>query len=904
MANDTIKLEKFGGMLPAWGDRLLPDGQAASSINSYLFSGELTGWRQPKLLRALQNSAAKFAYRIPIVQRARARAYLVFLSQPNPGDQITIGELTYNFTNALTNPFDVLIGATSSDTANNIVAAVTLDFNTAVNQGTLYSIGTVVNTNVSLVVGDCQTGTFNSDAYAIFVAEDYGAAQNSVRTLETTNRVRLTWLSSLDLSATTDTYANGLNPTFDNKITGDAIWLEFADQDTAVMKSPTVDDQFQRYYFSSPSEPPKYNTYDRIVSGEDPFLLGLNPPGCAPIVTVTGGGANATLGFSTNLPFTTVVGSNTVYLVPITPTGSMQLNQVNFMPQSDTTTQFAGVLYADNNGVPGELLNVGAVGAITNTGVQNSSAFLNPTGLTVGVKYWIGVIFEGATTLSWGAQPDGSRPADEGVTFLQTFSNGPPAEAPASMSTGQNNLQVWGDLTTSDVIAARSYLYTWVSAYGEESAASPSTLTNGWTNGKWHVELFSPPADDLGVDRNITKLRLYRTVSGSNSSEFFFVAELPVGTTAYDDVITDDVVALNNTITTLNFFPPPSGLHDIQSMPNGVVVGFKGNEIWFSEPYFPHAWPPGYVLTTEYPIVGLGVTGQTLVVATSATPYTAQVLHPSTATLSKGSLKEPCISHRSILSTDNGVFYMSNNGLILVTPQGTAGNVTEMWITREKWAKLVPLNATACAIPLVSCYLCFGTTNGTDVSSAQTGFLIELNQDTESFSIWPQPGGHRLGFNQLQSPNGLNIDNLLLDTWSGIGLLIQNGGIYYWDFTDQAPTMVPYTWRSKKFQANNKKNYEAMKIYFDVPTNTPAQGTRSVLPTADPAWNTLGANQYGIVRVFADDVLVTTREIYKSGELMRILSGFKAETWQFEFNARVVITNVQIATTVKQLSNM
>src|SRR5260221_9293869 len=122
-----------------------------------------------------------------------------------------------------------------------------------------------------------------------------------------------------------------------------------------------------------------------------------------------------------------------------------------------------------------------------------------------------------------------------------------------------------------------------------------------------------------------------------------------------------------------------------------------------------------------------------------------------------------------------------------------------------------------------------------------------MNQDTESFSIWPQPGGHRLGFNQMTSPNAFNIDNLLLDTWAGTGLLIQNGGIYYYDFTDQAPTVVPYTWRSKKYQQNNKKNFEAMKIYFDIPATTPAQGTRQTLPFADPAWNTLGVAQYGIV---------------------------------------------------------
>jgi hypothetical protein len=56
-------VDKFGGMLPAWNDRLCLT--ASFSENAYLFSGTLIGWRRPKLLRQLTNSAAKFAYRIP-----------------------------------------------------------------------------------------------------------------------------------------------------------------------------------------------------------------------------------------------------------------------------------------------------------------------------------------------------------------------------------------------------------------------------------------------------------------------------------------------------------------------------------------------------------------------------------------------------------------------------------------------------------------------------------------------------------------------------------------------------------------------------------------------------------------------------------------------------------------------
>jgi hypothetical protein len=86
-------------------------------------------------------------------------------------------------------------------------------------------------------------------------------------------------------------------------------------------------------------------------------------------------------------------------------------------------------------------------------------------------------------------------------------------------------------------------------------------------------------------------------------------------------------------------------------------------------------------------------------------------------------------------------------------------------------------------------------------------------------------------------------------------------------------------------------------VFFSVPESTPAQVARNV---ADPQ-PTLAANQYGIVRVYADDELWTTREIRRNGELLRIYSGEKCESWSFQFEGRINISNDQIATSVKEL---
>jgi hypothetical protein len=203
-----------------------------------------------------------------------------------------------------------------------------------------------------------------------------------------------------------------------------------------------------------------------------------------------------------------------------------------------------------------------------------------------------------------------------------------------------------------------------------------------------------------------------------------------------------------------------------------------------------------------------------------------------------------------------------------------------------------------------SCYFAFGTIGPDgDASQAQNGFTIELNAgDSSSFTIWPQPGGHRIGFSQLTAPNGEDIANIMNDPWTGITMLIQQGNINYYDFTDFEPTIQPYIWTSKLYQQKFKDNLAAMRVFFSIPPGTPAQNAkRNEAAADDGSWSTLDQGQYGIVQVFGDGNVVTTRELRSSGELLRINSGQKCEFWQVRVNARVDISNIQMAPTVKEL---
>lgn len=95
----------------------------------------------------------------------------------------------------------------------------------------------------------------------------------------------------------------------------------------------------------------------------------------------------------------------------------------------------------------------------------------------------------------------------------------------------------------------------------------------------------------------------------------------------------------------------------------------------------------------------------------------------------------------------------------------------------------------------------------------------------------------------------------------------------------------------------DKKNFVAQKVYFNSPSWLPALNP---VPNASLV-QTLADDQWGLVRCYADGRLVHTRELRVSGEQMRLPSGFKADFWQWEIEARVELKSFQAATTTDEL---
>ena len=244
----------------------------------------------------------------------------------------------------------------------------------------------------------------------------------------------------------------------------------------------------------------------------------------------------------------------------------------------------------------------------------------------------------------------------------------------------------------------RAYVYTYVSSFGtvlEESAPSPAqSISLATTTTTVTVSGFAT-APTAAAGNNVTAVRVYRSVTSSASAAYLYVGEVSVNpvTGVASGSLTDNVAAANLGVqlTSTFYTPPPDDLHGLIAMPNGILAGFSGNQVWFSEPYLPHAWPVSYMMTVGAPIVGLGVFGQTLVVCTTQTPYLITGSQPGAMSQEKVPLPEPCVSKKSITSDQSGVLYASPNGLVSIAP-GTQDVISRALFTRDEWQAYVPSN--------------------------------------------------------------------------------------------------------------------------------------------------------------------------------------------------------------------
>lgn len=226
----------------------------------------------------------------------------------------------------------------------------------------------------------------------------------------------------------------------------------------------------------------------------------------------------------------------------------------------------------------------------------------------------------------------------------------------------------------------RVYTYTYVNKVGArsiESSPAPAALSVDVVPGQ-PVSLSGFTTPPTG--QTATHVRIYRSTAGT----YLFVAEITIAAaqSGFNDDVDPELLA--EEIPSLYWLAPPDAMAGLVNLPNGVMAGFQGRDIFFCEPYVPHAWPDSYRQSIDYPVVGLGAIDTTLVAVTKGTPYFIQGSHPDSMVVVKSDIEQACVSKESIVSFNNAVFYAAPDGLVMLSSGGSQV-ITLGMFTRDQW---------------------------------------------------------------------------------------------------------------------------------------------------------------------------------------------------------------------------
>jgi len=269
------------------------------------------------------------------------------------------------------------------------------------------------------------------------------------------------------------------------------------------------------------------------------------------------------------------------------------------------------------------------------------------------------------------------------------------APATGSLVTGATSVMTLSYNTESGFFTVeRTYTYTFVSEFGEEGPPAEFSIVTGIDPSEDAV--IANMDISVGGDTCIVSKRIYRTVTDSDGLSLLrLVAEIPLAQVSFTDNLSDaniegDILpSFDPEIPGSRWDSPPADLAGLVSHPGGFLAGFVGNTVYISEPGNPHAWPVRYQISVEYPIVALGVSINTICIMTTGIPFSLTGVIPTELVKDRYELRQSCLSKRGVADVNGIIMYPSPDGLVAL--HGVTGRIiTESYYRRKNWQDLNP----------------------------------------------------------------------------------------------------------------------------------------------------------------------------------------------------------------------
>jgi hypothetical protein len=268
--------------------------------------------------------------------------------------------------------------------------------------------------------------------------------------------------------------------------------------------------------------------------------------------------------------------------------------------------------------------------------------------------------------------------------------------------------------------------------------------------------------------------------------------------TFIDDYDPDGLALL---LQSQDYDAPDPGTRGLTTVQNNILCGFVGNELCFSEPNKPWAWPIKYRLVFDSPIVGISPVAGSILVLTESFPFLVSGNTPSNMSYARIDAPYPCTSKRGITNVGYGVVFPTFGGLGVYNPSAGIDLVTKLVHDWDTWGKDLDPTTIVAAFYAGKYFASHGAGS----------FIFEREDKVGGFFVTAP-----VRFTAAHYDTLTNIFYFISDT---------SGSLSEWDAIDQP--LLPLEWKSKVIVTKDYMNLGAARVVGDY--SVPSEETDAIL---------------------------------------------------------------------------
>jgi hypothetical protein len=250
-----------------------------------------------------------------------------------------------------------------------------------------------------------------------------------------------------------------------------------------------------------------------------------------------------------------------------------------------------------------------------------------------------------------------------------------------------------------------------------------------------------------------------------------------------------DPDGLSLVLESQNYDAPPAEMQGLSTIQNNILCGFVGNELCFSEPGKPWAWPIRYRLVFDSPIVGISPVAGSVLVLTESYPFLVSGNTPSNMSYARIDAPYPCTSKRGITNVGYGVVFPTFGGLGVYNPSAGIDLVTKLVNDWDTWGRDLNPNTIVAAFYAGKYF----------ASHSAGSFIFEREDKVGGFFVTAP-----VRFSAAYYDSRTNVFYFISDT---------SGSLSQWDATSQP--LLPLEWKSKVIVTKDYLNLGAARVVAD-----------------------------------------------------------------------------------------